>query len=422
MPEPSVRRIAIVGAGISGLTAAWLLSRRYEVEVFEANDYAGGHTHTHQIEAGDQTFAVDSGFIVFNPDYYPLFCRLLEELGVGTRETAMSFSVRNDRTGLEYNATDLAGLFCQRRNLVRPAFWRMLRDIARFYRAAPDLLQDPSSKTMTTGEFLEKNNYSEYFASDHLIPMASALWSAPPDQILSFPIQYMVRFFANHRMLQMTNRPPWRTVAGGSQSYVDRLLDRLGAKVHLDTPVRSIAPTEQGLRLRTERSEATCDRVILACHSDQALAMLEQPAPAQREVLGAIPYQRNEAVLHTDTSILPASRRGWAAWNARIPRDGNELCTVTYDMNILQGHDAPVEFLVTLTQDHAIDPARVLRRMTYHHPVYTRDSVAAQAEFDRIDGAGGVHFCGAYWGWGFHEDGVRSAARVARRLGVEWDA
>ncbi|MDX1571420.1 MAG: FAD-dependent oxidoreductase [Xanthomonadales bacterium] len=416
-----MQRIAIVGAGIAGLTAAWLLSRRYRVDLFEASDYAGGHTHTHQIEVGDRSYPVDSGFIVFNPDYYPLFCRLLEDLGVGTRETEMSFSVRNDRTGLQYNATDLPGLFCQRRNLVRPAFWRMLRDIARFYREAPALLQNPSSQAMTTGRFLETRGYSEIFATDHLIPMASALWSAPPDRILAFPIQYMVRFFANHRMLQMTNRPPWRTVEGGSQAYVRRLLDRLEATIHLATPVRSIARSGHGLRVRTDTSEGDYDRVVLACHSDQALAMLEQPSDDHRAVLGAMPYQRNDVVLHTDTSVLPASRRGWAAWNARIPRHDSQLCMVTYDMNILQGHDAPLEFLVTLNQDTDIDPARVLRRMTYHHPVYTTESVAAQGEFDRIDGMQGLHFCGAYWGWGFHEDGVRSAARVAHRLGVAWD-
>ncbi|MEM9304700.1 MAG: FAD-dependent oxidoreductase [Pseudomonadota bacterium] len=413
-------RIAIIGAGISGLTAAWLLRHEHHVEIFEANDYPGGHTDTHEFEIDGRSWRVDSGFIVFNPANYPLFSRLLAELGVESQGSDMSFSSRNDRTGLEYNATRLATLFCQRRNLVRPRFYGMIRDILRFYREAPALLDGPDSGP-TTGEYLSDHGYGRTFIDDHLVPMASALWSAPPEQVLDFPMKYMVRFFANHRMLQTDDRPEWRVIQNGSNSYIGPLVAGLGAdRVRLDTPVSQVRRLPDRVEVQTDDGASSFDRVIFACHSDQALAMIEAPTGAEREVLGAIAYQRNDTLIHTDTSVLPRRRAAWAAWNARVPEDPNRPCTVTYDMNILQSLDAPVEFLVTLNQDADIDPAKVLKQRVYHHPVYTTASVLAQQRFDEIDGADRLHFCGAYWGWGFHEDGVRSAVRVAEKLDGAW--
>ena len=412
-------RIAVVGSGISGLTAGWLLSRQHEVHLFEASSRLGGHTHTHRIATHSGEWAVDSGFIVFNPQHYPLFCRLLDELGVGSQASDMSFSVRNDRSGLEYNATSLPRLFCQRRNLVRPRFHRMIREILRFYREAPALLQrdDPGP---ATGDYLAEHGYSDAFRDDHLVPMASALWSMPPHQVLRFPIRYMVQFFANHSMLQAGGRSPWRVVAGGSDRYIGPLTQPLSGHLHRSTPVRQVIPSELGPILRTDAGEARYDRIVLACHSDQALALIPQPTPAQQEILGAIRFQRNEAVLHTDTSVLPRRRAAWAAWNARVPAADRAACTVTYHMNILQRLAAPEQFLVSLNQGDEIAADRVIERMVYHHPVHDAAAVAAQQQIDAIDGIDGLHYCGAWWGWGFHEDGVRSAVRIARRLGIEW--
>jgi uncharacterized protein len=411
-------RIAVVGSGISGLASAWLLSREHAVTLFEANDYFGGHTHTHAIEHEGQRLAVDSGFIVFNPMHYPLLTRLFAELGVQSQPTTMSFSVRNAASGLEYNATSLDTLFCQRRNLVSPRFWMMMRDLLRFYREAPALLTTPGPGP-TVGTYLAAGGYSAAFRDEHLLPMAAALWSAPASRILQFPAQYLVRFMANHQMLQISGRSPWRVVSGGSASYVSALRARWRLEERLNCPVRSVRRGPASVQIISEAGTEYFDQVVLACHSDQSLAMLADASDRERDILGAIPYQDNETIVHTDASLLPLRRKAWAAWNAFVPADPSEVCTVSYCMNLLQGLTSRAPLVVTLNRTSAVDPAKMLRRMRYRHPVYTQGSVAAQSRRAEIQGLRRTWFAGAYWGWGFHEDGIRSAVDVCTALTSE---
>ena len=412
-------RIAVVGSGISGLASAWLLSQAHDVVLFEANDYLGGHTHTHPIELAGQRYAVDTGFIVHNPAHYPLLTRLFRALGVATQPTTMSFSVHNARTGLEYNAATLDTLFCQRRNLVSPRFLGMVRDLFRFYRQAPALLEGDGPGP-GIGDWLDDNGYGEAFRDDHLVPMASALWSSPPEQILAFPARYLVQFMANHQMLQVSGRPEWRVVRGGSSTYVSALRARWQVQERLRCPVRSVTRDAHGVIVDSVVGSERFDRIVLACHSDQALALLADASADERDVLGAIAYQPNDVVLHTDASLLPRHRKAWAAWNAFVPGTPGAPCTVSYCMNLLQGLRSPEPFVVTLNRSEAIDPAKVLRRLRYHHPVYDAASVAAQQRKAAIQGHNHTWFAGAYWGWGFHEDGMRSAVEVAAGLGVAW--
>ena len=413
-------RIAVIGSGIAGLASAWLLSRRHEVTLFEANHYLGGHTHTHDIELGGRHYAVDTGFIVHNPVHYPLLTQLFDELGVASQPTTMSFAVHNEASGLEYNATSLDTLFCQRRNLLSPRFLGMVRDLFRFYREAPALLDGPRQGP-TLGDWLAEHRYGAAFRDEHLVPMASALWSSPPEQILAFPARYLVQFMANHQMLQVAGRPEWRVVRGGSATYV-RALRRIW-RVHerLCSPVRAIRRDVAGVEVTTDTGSERFDHAVLACHSDQALALLADASDRERAILGAIPYQANDVVLHTDAALLPRRRKAWAAWNAFIPREPGAPCTVSYCMNLLQSLDSPEPLVVTLNRSKAVDPARVLRRLRYHHPVYTHGSVAAQRRKAEIQGVNRTWFAGAYWGWGFHEDGMRSAVDVAAALDVRWD-
>jgi len=412
-------RIAVVGSGIAGLGAAWLLSREHEVVLFEREARLGGHTHTHRVQQGGRSYSVDSGFIVFNAQNYPLLTQLLGQLGVLSQPTTMSFSVQDARSGLEYNATDLDGLFCQRRNLVSPRFWGMVRDILRFYREAPALLALPGDGP-SLGDYLEENRYSRLFIEDHLVPMASALWSSPAQGVLGFPAKYLARFMDNHHMLQVQGRPPWRVVSGGSSSYIAALQKQWLVKVRLSSPVRKVRRDADGVTVATDTGEERFDQVVLACHSDQSLALLADPSATETEVLGAIPYQANETVLHTDARLLPTRRKAWAAWSAYVPAEPGAACTVSYCMNLLQGLDSREPFVVTLNRSKDIDPAKVLARMRYHHPVYTHASVAAQARRGEINGVNRTWYAGAYWGFGFHEDGLRSGVDVANALGVAW--
>ena len=414
-------RIAVIGSGISGLASAWLLSRRHEVTLYEANDYLGGHTHTHDVALGGRLYAVDTGFIVHNPVHYPLLTRLFDELGVASQPTTMSFAVHNEASGLEYNATSLDTLFCQRRNLLSPRFLGMVRDLFRFYREAPTLLDGPHDGP-SLGDWLAENRYGAAFRDEHLVPMASALWSSPPEQILAFPARYLAQFMANHQMLQVAGRPQWRVVRGGSASYVQALRRRWNVHERLRCAVRAVHRDGAGVTVNSDRGSERYDETVLACHSDQALALLADASVQERAILGAIPYQANDVVLHTDATLLPRRRKAWAAWNAFIPREAGAPCTVSYCMNLLQSLDAPEPFVVTLNRSEAIDPAKVLRRMRYHHPVYTQASVAAQRRKAEIQGVNRTWFAGAYWGWGFHEDGMRSAVEVAAALDARWNA
>jgi predicted NAD/FAD-binding protein len=408
-------RIAIIGSGIAGLASAWLLCREHEVTLFEANDYLGGHTHTHSLEVAGQQLAVDSGFIVFNEQHYPLLTRLFSELGVASEPTTMSFSVRNAASGLEYSATSLDTLFCQRRNLLSPRFWGMLRDLLRFYRESPALL-NTAGPGPTLGDYLLANGYGAAFRDEHLVPMAAALWSAPARRILDFPAKYLVRFMANHQMLQIRGRAPWRVVRGGSASYVRALRARWRVTERLNCPALAVRRDDRGVQVESRAGSERFNEVLFACHSDECLDILEDASESERQILGAIPYQTNDVVLHTDASLLPRDRKAWAAWNAYLPAGSDEHCTVSYCMNLLQGFQTPEPLIVTLNRTHAIDPSRILRRMQYRHPVYTRQSVAAQSRRHEIQGVRCTWFAGAYWGWGFHEDGLRSAVEACDAL------
>lgn len=403
-------KIAIVGAGVSGLYAAWHLSQRHDVTVFEADARLGGHADTQAVDDAGSTYPIDTGFIVFNRAHYPLLTAWFEALGVTSETSDMSFGVSDADSGLEYNASTLGRLYCQRRNLLSPRFHRMVLDIVRFYRQAPQLL-DMLDERITLGEWLAASDFGDTFAQRHMLPMASALWSAPMGDVAAFPMKHLLAFMDNHAMLTLRNRPPWETVAGGSRSYVDAA-SRCQARFLTSTPVRSIRRTESGVRLRSPHDEMDCDAVVFACHADQALGLLDDASPVERSVLSAIDFQPNEVILHTDVSVLPDNPAARAAWNVRIDGRERSQCRVSYYMNRLQNIDSQRHFIVSLNQSELIDPEHVLVRRNYAHPVFTPEAVAAQARWDDINGLRRTWYCGAWWGWGFHEDGARSARRV----------
>jgi uncharacterized protein len=405
-------RIAIIGSGISGMVVGSRLHRDHDITVFEAGAHVGGHTHTHDIEWQGRHYAIDTGFIVFNDWTYPRFISLLEELGVGYRDSNMSFSLRDERTGLEYNGTSLNSLFAQRRNLFRPSFLRMIADILRFNRQCRELLAG-NDDALTLGQYLDANGYSRAFREQYIVPMGMSIWSATERAMLSFPARFFVEFFDNHGFLNVDNRPVWQAVKGGSREYARRLTAPFLDRIRLETPVLAVRRNPAGVTVRTHAGTERFDQVFFACHSDQALRILEDASEAERAILGAFPYQENEAILHTDDSILPRRPLARAAWNfhlldVRDNRDRDRVA-LTYDMNILQSLDAPVKFLVTLNRGADIDPAKVLRTLFYHHPVYLPAGVAAQKRRAEISGVNRTFYCGAYWRYGFHEDGVVSA-------------
>ena len=408
-------RIAIVGTGIAGNVAAYKLSREHDVTVYEASSYVGGHTNTIDVDEGDRTIRVDTGFIVFNDRTYPEFIRLLDELGQRSQPSVMSFSVSSEDSGLEYNGSGLNALFAQRSNILRPPFIRMIRDILRFNREAINSLPFEDQST-TVGSYLVRHGYSREFMSDYLVPMAAAIWSAEPVAIAEMPLDFLVRFFDNHGLLQLKDRPTWRVIEGGSREYVKKLTAGHADRIRLNAPVRSIVRHENGVEVYTDAAGPEWyDAVFVACHSDQALAVLSEPTKLEMEVLSAIRFQDNEAILHTDASVLPKRHRAWAAWNYHIPRDQQRQVAVTYNMNMLQGLDAKRQYCVTLNNDRKIDPAKIIRRIQYQHPVYSREAVAAQARQVQIN-TDRTFFCGAYWRNGFHEDGVVSALNAIRHF------
>lgn len=410
-------RIAVIGAGISGLVSAYLLSRSHDVTVFEAGTRVGGHTNTVDVQLGGTVHHVDTGFIVFNRPNYPLFVRLLEQLDVAVQPTDMSFSVQSEAEGLEWCGSGAGGFFAQRKNLLRPAHWRLLREILRFNRAAPQLLAEEEGSS-TLREYLGRERYSQALSDLYIVPMASALWSADPRTVLDFPAHYFVRFFENHGFFKLQGRPAWLAIKGGSQRYVEKLTAGFRDRIRTRTPVRQIRRDDAGVEVETDaHGRERFAAAVLTVHSDQALRMLADATEAERDVLGAIPYQPNEAVLHTDASVMPRSRRAWSSWNYHVPAGTSPTSTVTYDMNRLQSLPADPPFFVTLNRTAGIDPARILRTIQYHHPVYTPATRAAQQRWDEINGVRHTWYGGAYWGWGFHEDGVRSAVRIGAQFG-----
>lgn len=410
-------KLAIIGSGISGLVAAYRLHVDHEITVFEANSYPGGHTNTVDVELDGEQHAIDTGFIVFNDWTYPNFMGLLSELGVTSRPTTMSFSVRNDRTGLEYNGHSLNTVFAQRRNLLRPRFYRMLLDIARFNREARRLVIECDNET-TVGQFLRKHGYSREFADQYLLPMGAAIWSCPTGQLAEFPIRFIVEFYHNHGLLSIRNRPTWRFIVGGSETYVRAMTRGFHNRIRLRTPIQRVRRIAGGVIVTPcGRESEQFDHVIFACHSDQALRILGEDATnAEHSILSAFPYSRNVAVLHTDSSVLPKARRAWASWNYRLTGDDAAPASVTYNMNILQKLPSRNTFCVTLNDESQIAPDRVLRRFEYHHPVFTTLRTAAQARHHELLNSNRTSFCGAYWGNGFHEDGVKSALAVVSAL------
>ena len=415
-------RIAVVGTGISGLVAAHLLAPQHELVVYEAGDHVGGHTHTHDVTVDGRTWAVDTGFIVFNERTYPNLLALFEKLGVRWKRSDMSFAVKCERTGLEYNGTSTNALFAQRTNLLRPRFWRMIRDILRFYREAPALLEGEDDR-LTLGEYLRRERYSDAFVEEHLIPMGAAVWSTSPAGMLEFPARYLVRFFDNHGFLQVDDRPDWLVVEGGSRSYVEPLTAGFADAIRLHTPVTGIRRFADRVEIDSrsaggESRTESFDRVVIASHGDTALRLLQDPSDQERDVLGCFQTQANETVLHTDASLLPRRSLARAAWNFHVTPEEQQAVTVTYWMNRLQGLEDAPDFLVTLNRTEAIDPDKILRRLSYRHPLYTPAAVEAQGRHAEINGVNRTHFCGAYWRYGFHEDGVVSALAAVEPLGV----
>ncbi|MFT4542197.1 MAG: putative NAD/FAD-binding protein [Planctomycetota bacterium] len=412
-------KLAVIGTGISGLVAARELNAEHDVTVYEAASWIGGHTNTVDIAGDDGAKAIDTGFIVFNETTYPHFCDLLRELNVSWQESNMSFSVHCDRTGLEYNGTSLNGLLSRRSNALRPSFWRMVRDIMRFYREAPAVLE-AGYPDLTLGEFLSRGRYSRAFIDQHLIPMGASVWSSNSQTMRDFPMRFLVQFFHNHGFLRVDDRPQWVVIRGGSREYVRKLTEPFRSKIRLNTPVVSVARTSEGVRVRDKTgAEEVYDSVVLATHADTSLKLLERPTEAERQVLGAFEYQRNEAVLHTDRSVMPKRRRAWASWNYHMSSPASELPTVTYWMNELQSLDSSTQYFVTLNRSADIAEQHTLRKFVYHHPIFSSAAVHAQKRHAEIDGADRVHFAGAYWRYGFHEDGVMSGLAATRQIGLK---
>ncbi|MEX5583226.1 NAD(P)/FAD-dependent oxidoreductase [Pseudomonas lurida] len=411
-------KIAIIGSGIAGLTSAYLLSRRHDITLFEAGDRIGGHTHTVNVTVEGKSYAVDTGFIVFNDWTYPHFIRLLGQIGVKFKPTEMSFSVCDENTRFEYNGNNLNSLFAQRRNILSPGFWGMLRDILRFNRQAPlDLQEQRISAQMTLGDYLEAGGYGPRFILHYIVPMGAAIWSMSLVDMLKFPLQFFVRFFKNHGLLSVNNRPQWCVIEGGSSSYIEPLTRSFRERIRLDCPVHLVERDAEGVVVHSAAGTEAFDKVVFACHSDQALALLGDPSHAEQEILGALPYADNDVVLHTDTRLLPERKLAWASWNYRLTANRQTQAAVTYDMNILQGIDSATTFCVSLNQTQMINPLKILARYTYAHPQYSLAAVAAQARRDEISGVRNTYYCGAYWANGFHEDGVVSALHVAQAFG-----
>ena len=416
------RRVAIVGSGISGLAAAHLLHPRHDITVFEAAGWIGGHTHTAEVPDNGRLVPVDTGFIVYNEKHYPNFTRLLAQLAVRTGPSDMSFSVQREDTGLEYSSRGLNGLLAQRRNLLNPGFHRMVRGILRFYREAGELL-DEAVDGPTLGEYLQRKQFAREFIDDHLVPVGAAVWSTSPEQMLDFPAASFVRFFHNHGFLQLTGGPSWRFVEGGSNRYVQALTAPFEDRIHLGQSVKRVSRGSGAvaIELASGRSERF-DAVIMAVHSDTALRLLDDPSDAERGILGAISYQRNDVILHTQESLLPRRRRAWASWNYFIPAGEQGLPSVTYNMNRLQRIRSRRTYCVTLNRSSQVRDEAVIGQYVYDHPRFTREAVRAQRRKPEINGVRNTYYAGAYWGYGFHEDGVRSgldAAETLARLEVE---
>ncbi|MEO1036229.1 MAG: FAD-dependent oxidoreductase [Pseudomonadota bacterium] len=415
-------RLAVLGAGISGLTVSYRLGHRFDITLYEAEPRLGGHTHTVDVAGDDGPVAVDTGFIVYNERNYPRFSHLLAELDVATQPSVMSFGVHDEGTGIEYSGSNMSTLFAQPRNALSPRYWHFLREILRFNRLAQTVLTEAEDPSISLADFLDRHRFSPLFRNIYLLPMASAIWSTAEDRVGEFPLFAFVRFFANHGLIALSGRPQWRVVRGGSSRYVDAMLAKMAVDIRLDTPVAAVERDASGVTIIDANSGRDLfDAVVFACHPDEALTILgNEASDEERKTLAAIPYTRNSVVLHTDESVLPRARRAWSAWNYWCnSNDQTAMPTVTYSMNTLQNLQADRHYLVTLNRDDAVDDAHVLRRFEYSHPLYTVEGLAAQQRHAAISGQNSSYYCGAYWGYGFHEDGVVSAERVVDQLSDE---
>ena len=412
-------KIAIVGSGISGLTCAYLLNREHDITVFEKNDYVGGHTHTHEIEYDGEEFSVDSGFIVYNEWTYPNFIKLLDQLGVERQLTRMGFSVKSEKNNLEYAGHSLNGLFAQRSNFFRPSFMRILFSMRRFNAEARDDLGtlDPQ---ITLGQYLTSNNYPREFIQHYIIPIGAAIWSTVPKQMMDVPAVFFIRFFENHGLLQVVNRPNWWVISGGSKKYVEKMIYDFKGKIRLSTPVKNVKRDIDSITVKFGSNgleKENFDSIIFACHSNQSLAMLDSPSKQEEEVLSAIKYQRNDALLHFDDSILPKRKNAWSSWNYLLDEDPNRAVALTYNMNILQSLKSDRTFCVSLNSGDLIDQSKVIKHLNYEHPLFTLSSINAQGRKHEVSGKNNTYYCGAYWRNGFHEDGVTSALDVCKDFG-----
>lgn len=414
-------KIAIIGTGISGLTCGYYLHKDHDITLFEANDYIGGHTATVDVTVDGQDYAIDTGFIVYNDRTYPNFIKMMNEVGVEGIPTQMSFSVRNNSNGLEYNGHTISTLFAQKRNWVNPKFYRFIFEILRFNKLAKSFAGKEETNTKTLGEFLDEHQFSQFFTDNYILPMGAAIWSSTLADMRAFPLMFFLRFFLNHGLLDVTNRPQWYVIKGGSSAYIPPLTKGFAQHIRLNSPVESVTRTKDRVLLQVNGTTEWFDEVIFACHSDQAIKILSEPSAEEQSILGNMAYQANEVVLHTDSSLLPKRKAAWASWNYLLEGCEGEkqrLPSLTYNMNILQHVDAGTNtFCVTLNSTDQIDASKILRKFTYDHPVFTTESIAAHQRKDEIQGVSNIWFCGAYWYNGFHEDGVRSALDVVKALG-----
>jgi predicted NAD/FAD-binding protein len=415
-------KIAIIGSGISGMVCGHVLADKHDVHVFESEPRLGGHTHTHEVEVASGKYNVDTGFIVHNDRNYPNFVKLMEKLQIPTQDSDMSFSVKVEENALEYNGTSINSLFCQRRNFLNPSFYRMIKDILRFNKEATQYYlehkeEDPHQ--MTLEEYLKKNNYSKEFTEYYIMPMGAAIWSASREEMKLFPLHFFVRFFHHHGMLTVDQRPQWRVLVGGSKQYIPKMTAKFSNNINLSTPVQSVYRQGDKVMVEYKGQSEAFDQVIFACHADQAMKILRDPSSVEKEVMSGFSYRPNDVLLHTDTSVLPKKKLGHAAWNYYLPKVQGERVAVTYHMNILQRIKAPETFLVSLNMDHLIDPKKVIKSVKYSHPVYNLSAVKSQKRWKEVSNLENkIHFCGAYWGNGFHEDGVKSALMVTSNFGM----
>ncbi|MCF2856007.1 FAD-dependent oxidoreductase [Pseudoalteromonas sp. SMS1] len=417
-----MKKIAIIGSGISGMTAAYLLNKKHDITLFEKDDRLGGHTATIDVDAPEGRIAVDTGFIVFNDRTYPLFEKLLDEIGVGRNPTQMSFSVKTAARDFEYNGHTFASLFAQKRNIFSLKFWRFLYNIVRFNRIAKALYHSGDySAHKNLGDFLDAHGFDDFFKRHYILPMGAAIWSTSLKGMLDFEIQFFIRFFYNHGLLDVAGRPQWYVIPGGSKQYITPLTQSYHDKIKLNAKIKNVNRDNECAEIVFENgSVERFDEVVFACHSDQALALLGDATQTEKAVLGAIEYTPNSVVLHTDTSVLPKRRTAWASWNYLLDEAQSRPATVTYQMNILQKLQSSQQFCVTLNNDEQISASKIIQKFEYFHPVFNTQSIQAQKRKNEVDGVNRTYFCGAYWFNGFHEDGVRSAVDVAKKLGVEF--